>query len=102
MNGAELITAERTRQIFEEGFLAEHDAGHSEEELVNAAHCYLNALRARETFGNYDIPLRWPWEEEWWKPTPDDRIKELTKAGALIAAEIDRLLRLNRPLKIQS
>jgi hypothetical protein len=29
----------------------------------------------------------------WWKPTPSDRIRELTKAGALIAAEIDRLKR---------
>jgi len=26
-----------------------------------------------------------------WKPTPDDRVRELVKAGALIAAEIDRL-----------
>ena len=33
-------------------------------------------------------------EVEGWKPTPDDRIKELAKAGALIAAEIDRLQRL--------
>jgi hypothetical protein len=28
-----------------------------------------------------------------WKPSPDDRFRELVKAGALIAAEIDRLLR---------
>ena len=32
------------------------------------------------------------WDDTWWKPTPDNRIKELIKAGALIAAEIDRLL----------
>ena len=37
----------------------------------------------------------WPWNGSYWKPTPDDRIKELTKAGALIAAEIDRLLNEN-------
>lgn len=36
-------------------------------------------------------PLRWPWEAEAFKPTPDDRVRELVKAGALIAAEIDRL-----------
>jgi hypothetical protein len=36
----------------------------------------------------------WPWLRKWWKPTPDNRIKELTKAGALIAAEIDRLQNL--------
>lgn len=32
----------------------------------------------------------WPWERNWWKPS-DDPIKDLIKAGALIAAEIDRL-----------
>jgi hypothetical protein len=31
----------------------------------------------------------------WWKPsTPNDSIKQLVKAGALIAAEIDRLQRV--------
>jgi hypothetical protein len=30
----------------------------------------------------------------WYKPSPENRIRELEKAGALIAAEIDRLLRL--------
>ena len=36
--------------------------------------------------------MHWPWNVVWWKPTPDDRIRELAKAGALIAAEIDRLI----------
>ena len=40
------------------------------------------------------IPPTWPWDESWFKPTPDDRIRELVKAGALILAEIDRLQRL--------
>lgn len=35
----------------------------------------------------------WPWEHRWYKPTPEDRVRELTKAGALIAAAIDDLLR---------
>jgi gamma-glutamylcyclotransferase (GGCT)/AIG2-like uncharacterized protein YtfP len=38
----------------------------------------------------------WPWDESAFKPSPDNRIKELTKAGALIAAEIDRLLRIEQ------
>lgn len=41
-------------------------------------------------------PAGWPWHPKWWKPTPDDRIRELAKAGALIAAEIDRLQRMER------
>jgi len=35
----------------------------------------------------------WPWDEEWWKPD-NDAVRNLAKAGALIAAEIDRLQRL--------
>jgi hypothetical protein len=37
----------------------------------------------------------WPWNFKWWKPHPDNRIRDFEKAGALIAAEIDRLLRLD-------
>ena len=37
----------------------------------------------------------WPWEETWWKPASNNRIKDLVRAGALIAAEIDRLNSLN-------
>lgn len=33
----------------------------------------------------------WPWDRKWWKPSQDDQVKNLIKAGALIAAEIDRL-----------
>ena len=40
----------------------------------------------------------WPWDEKFFKPdktyTYDGIIRELTKAGALICAEIDRLIRL--------
>ena len=40
---------------------------------------------------------KWPWDEKFFKPdttyTYDGRIRELTKAGALICAEIDRLIR---------
>jgi hypothetical protein len=32
----------------------------------------------------------WPWNDDDWKPSPDP-IRNLVKAGALIAAEIDRL-----------
>jgi hypothetical protein len=35
----------------------------------------------------------WPWDEKWWKPSTNP-IRNLVKAGALIAAEIDRLQRV--------
>jgi hypothetical protein len=86
--GIELIAEERQRQIEKEGWTAEHDAEHKEGELAIAAACY--------AYPNYDedwavqSQMQWPWEKHWWKPS-GDRKRDLAKAGALIAAEIDRL-----------
>jgi len=97
--GAMLIAKERSRQVEEEGWNPEHDEQHCNEELAHAAICYLTDYTelGRGLFpqggGLYSLAARWPWEEEDWKPTPDDYIRQLTKAGALIAAEIDRLHR---------
>jgi hypothetical protein len=90
-SGIEIIAAERERQITQEGWSLEHDAQYSNGELTDAAICYASN-RPKEQGFMLPIPSRWPWHRDWWKPTPDDRIRELAKAGALIAAEIDRLL----------
>ncbi len=95
--GAELIAAERLRQIEVEQWSATHDEDQDNEELAKAAVCYAlpPAWRGRvvsRTTKDF-VDLLWPWDDEWWKPSPDDRIRELAKAGALIAAEIDRLQR---------
>ena len=68
------------------------------EEMALAAACYALPDRAKQSFFMSSLPAvsyLWPWDRKWWKPTPDNRIRELEKAGALIAAEIDRLLRLD-------
>ena len=87
MSGAELITAERKRQIEEEWYDAEHDDGRSEQ-LTDAAIAY--AL-ASEGAPGHGLNGFWPWADAAWKPTPDDHRRELVKAGALIAAAIDAL-----------
>jgi len=99
--GAALIVAERVRQICEEGWTPEHDAGHMPDDLARAATCYAMPSRMRQEILtreytadtlDKDWPISiWNWGEECWKPTPDDRVRELVKAGALIAAEIDRI-----------
>ena len=88
MTGAEFITKERERQMSVEGWTAEHDDRHINDELARVGANY--ALPSK-----YRLSGLWPsaWSLEWWKPCEDNRIKELTKAGALIAAEIDRLQR---------
>lgn len=92
-DGAALIAAERQRQLSDEGWTPEHDAEWVNGELASAAICY-----ARSVVDGYvtpflaNAPIGWPWHEDWYKPS-DDSIRNLVKAGALIAAEIDRLQR---------
>jgi hypothetical protein len=93
LNGAELIYRERNRQLREEGWTAEHDDLHNQGELAMAAACYALTEFNRDEEMYRLTPPQWPWEAKWWKPTPHDRIRELVKAGALIAAEIDRIQR---------
>ena len=92
--GIELIQEERQRQIDVEGWTAEHDSHHTNGELAAAAICYWTPEEKRvyQTVSFFDgdenyAPVEWPWEDIWWKPSPDDRIKELKKAGALYMAD---------------
>lgn len=94
MNGAERIVARRQRQI-DMGYTPEHDAHHGERELLDAAQTY--AWYAWRQIGGADLdriegrtPGAWPWLDGW-NPSGDP-VVNLEKAGALIAAEIDRLL----------
>lgn len=87
----ELIAEERARQISVEGFDASHDDKHDDNQLANAAACYALDYRhsEREIWDKPLLDYLWPWEPEWWKPE-ESRVRNLVKAGALIAAEIDR------------
>ncbi len=91
--GIDRISAERKRQVEEEGWTPEHDAQHARGELAAAAACY---AMNKAPFLTSDLDhigyCVWPWDRRWDKRKKHDRIRSLTIAGALIAAEIDRLL----------
>ena len=87
--GIELISEERKRQIEQEGWTAEHDNKHVNNELAIVASLYALPPSYRDITLRAIFPETWAYE--WWKPTPYDRTRELVKAGALIAAEIDRI-----------
>lgn len=89
--GVDLIAAERERHVTEEGYTAEHDAGH-DHELASAAAMYALPAAIRPQPLHSSLPWAWPWPSYYWKPTPNNRVRELVKAGALIAAAIDSLL----------
>lgn len=87
--------AERVQQEVE-GYDAAHDAGHADE-LAMAAATYATPPAHREPdSGTDDTPVGWPWSRPFWKPdtewSREGRIRELVKAGALIAAAIDAAL----------
>lgn len=94
--GVQLIRFERERQVKDEGYTPAHDAEQIPGHLIAAAWCYLGDLTVHgDDFTeaeHFEVPDGWPWEAEAWKPTPDDDVRQLVKAGALIAAEIDRLI----------
>lgn len=94
------IGIERERQIRNLGYSVERDGSENKNsELSLAAACYALPAPYRD---KTNIMRFWPWDYSYWKPDhkcPESpsaaingRIRELEKAGALIAAEIDRLL----------
>lgn len=92
-SGVDAIAEERWRQRVEEGWTLEHDDAHDQGEMARAAACYaLIAGSLDRSSWRGEIPNFWPWAAKWWKPK--DRRRDLVKAGALIAAEIERLDRL--------
>lgn len=91
--GLDRIASERLRQIEEEGWSLEHDQAHDPFILPAAAACYVAFATSQLRFpgkANPEVtPLGWPFDAEWWKPSEDPR-RNLEKAGALIAAALDR------------
>jgi hypothetical protein len=95
----EEILVERLRQINSEGWSEEHDDEHREGELAMAAACYATwpkelAFRVSDAMdGTPGYERLWPWDREWDKREKHDQKKRLAIAGALIVAELERLMR---------
>ena len=108
--GALRIMKERRRQIQQEGWTFDHDDDLAEDQLAWAAVCYaapqrIYTLEQGITPKDPVIAFMDPWPISFdpafdkrpsykRKPTLKQRMRSLEKAGALIAAEIDRLERL--------
>jgi len=117
VSGAELIKMERERQKHREKFDAKHDEENNWGQLAIAASCYAAFAAYTKIYemddkyvGMIKFVEPWPWDTKWDKrydygerkknpgnslPNPKtltkkERLDLLVKAGALIAAEIDR------------
>ena len=109
MISIDLITKERRLQITEKKYDDKHDDYHDKGELLQAAKCYieyvcLNSKIMDNTNDSYvnnlkiyrsgKRPENWPpqFDKDSWNP--DSPIRDLVKAAALIAAEVDRRMRI--------
>lgn len=113
--GIAMIEDERTRQQAVEGYDDVHDDAHDNSELIAAAMAYLTAsvkppssvpdgmpeemrpfleplLEGMASAAEAAPALMWPFEKESFSPS-DDILRNLVRAGAFIAAEIDRRVR---------
>lgn len=97
-NFLELVAKERTRQIVEKGYTAEHDDEHTDGSLADAAACFSsNSDLFRISYVNY-VEL-WPWEPEFFTKRQHDRKQQLIIAAAFINAEYDRIVRAEQKNK---
>jgi hypothetical protein len=102
VTGAGAISKERDRHTKIEGWTPSHDDQHTEQSMPIAAACYaLNGTPAQAVIVNDDNDPEknelwdaWPWSPKWDKREKHSRLHQLEIAGALIAAEWDRLKRI--------
>lgn len=100
--GIELIADERKRQVEVEGYGEQHDSQHKASTLIYAAIAYVESAKVGVNcaeMGNTneheimmrkaEIGIHYPLG---WAFKPSTNVRDLVKAGALIAAAIDRLL----------
>jgi len=109
-SGIGAAAIERVRQVDGEGYDSQVDDSQVDEQLAESAACYALPWRHRPYGDAAQIPAEpatdprsaelsgglWPWDVTFWRPSPENRRRELEKAMALLAAEWDRLDRAER------
>jgi len=86
MDGIEIIKEAREKQINKYGYTPEHDRMYQSNQLLFGALAYLNAALFGKSVGEED----WPFDTKYFKGGTNF-VEDLSKAGAFIAAEIDRI-----------
>jgi hypothetical protein len=95
--GIELIAEERERQISQKGYTLDQDDQWEEGELLQGAEAFIEASKwhGETDFKRHDLDgSTWPWDSSFKPGNPVDAVLCLTKAAAMLAAEIDRLQRI--------
>jgi len=103
VDGVGLILRERRRQMTDEGWDEAHDDRHAQGELAWAAVCYaarepVYTMLRGEHVSFFDP---WPWDDAWDKRGQHNWYRRIQIAGALLAAELDRIRRRRERLGLQ-
>jgi hypothetical protein len=99
LEAIDLVLAERVRQVEELGITTGRDDRYLKDELAMMAACYLYAPRYPFAIATGEkTPNQWPHSTGWNPRT--SRLRQLEKAGALVIAEIERILRKNKTIPI--
>ncbi len=94
----QLVLAERLEQVEQHGYTPDHDDHHGGGEIAMGAGAYLAAyiadgVEGLEAADALSAALeQWPWRSDLFRPTGE--VEMLTKATAMLLAELDRVLRL--------
>lgn len=106
--GTKLIEQYREEQISKHNWSVQHDIDVNKDgQLVQAAMAYLAnvvTVEVDSASGPVAVDSRTLWPNNWskrWLKLSDNRVKDLSKAGALIAAEIDRLLQTSDDVDLE-
>lgn len=89
-----LVLVERVGQISREGITPDRDDTHGPDGNLAAAAAAYAKIASDELRGiESRCPSWWPWGKAWWKPYGFQR--NLERSGALVLAEISRLIRVS-------
>lgn len=94
LTAIDLAIAEVGRIRNVKGLSEERDDGYVQHDLADAAISYIDGSGCIDRANG--VPDSWPWPASTFKPSPDDRKRELTKGIALALCELDRLIRAER------
>lgn len=98
-NFLELVAKERTRQIVEKGYTAEHDDEHTDGSIADAGACYAATEMIYQRVDIEYFREVYKWDLDYFTKSQHDRKEQLVIAASLIMAEYDRILRAEQKTK---
>ena len=95
----ELVKDERVKQINKHGYTHEHDDGHTDGSIADAAACYAataQVYKIKEFNELFPMKTLYPWGMRYFKKEEKSRKDQIITACAMLMAEWERLDRIEK------